>query len=68
MRYAAALLTSYQDLRGRRFTEEEREIAWAASLWPALHNARWKALPGDRPVYGGAVREQAAERLHRAGA
>lgn len=65
---SAAFLTAYQELRGRRFTAEELEIAWAASLWPALHNARWEALHGDRPVCGEAVRAQAAERLLRAGA
>ncbi|GHG42084.1 MULTISPECIES: phosphotransferase [Amycolatopsis] len=65
---SAAFLTAYQELRARRFTAEEREIAWAASLWPALHNARWEALHGDRPVCSDAVRAQAAERLRRAGA
>ncbi len=65
---SAAFLAAYQDLRGRRFTEEEQEIAWAASLWPALHNARWEALHGDRPVCGDAVRVQAGERLRRANA
>ncbi|MDX3193270.1 phosphotransferase [Streptomyces sp. MN03-5084-2B] len=65
---SAAFLAAYQDLRGRRFTEEEREVAWAASLWPALHNARCEALYGDHPVCGDAVRDQAAERLRRAGA
>jgi hypothetical protein len=65
---SAAFLAVYQDLRGRRFTEEEREIAWAASLWPALHNARWEALHGDRPACSDAVRAQATERLRRANA
>jgi hypothetical protein len=65
---SAAFLTIYQDLRGRRFTAEEQEIAWAASLWPAAHNARWEALHGDTPVSCDAVREQAAERLRRANA
>ncbi|MEV7098842.1 phosphotransferase [Amycolatopsis sp. NPDC051045] len=65
---SAAFLAAYQQFRGRRFTEEEREVAWAAGLWPALHNARWEALHGDRPVCGAAVRAQAAERLRRAGA
>jgi hypothetical protein len=45
----------------------EREIAWAAGLWPAAHNARWEALHGDTPVSGDALRAQAAERLRRAG-
>ncbi|MFJ9782282.1 hypothetical protein ACIRSS_22055 [Amycolatopsis sp. NPDC101161] len=63
---SAAFLAAYQELRGRRFTTEELEIAWAASLWTAVHNARWEALHGDRPVCGEAVRVQAAERLRRA--
>jgi hypothetical protein len=65
---SAAFLTIYQDLRGRRFSAEEQEIAWAASLWPAAHNARWEALHGDLPVSCDAVRAQAAERLRRANA
>jgi Ser/Thr protein kinase RdoA (MazF antagonist) len=65
---SAAFLAAYQDLRGRRFTAAEREVAWAASLWPAVHNARWEALHGDAAVCGAAVRAQAAERLRRANA
>jgi hypothetical protein len=65
---SAAFLTAYQDLRARRFTAEEQEIAWAASLWVAAHNARWEALHDDTPVSCDAVRAQAAERLHRANA
>ncbi|KAB8188810.1 phosphotransferase [Nonomuraea phyllanthi] len=65
---SAAFLETYQELRGRRFTEEEREIAWAAGLWPAAHNARWEALHGDTPVSCDAVRAQSAERLRRANA
>ena len=41
-------------------------LAWAASLWPAAHNARWEALHGDRPVCGDALLDQADERLRRA--
>jgi hypothetical protein len=65
---SAAFLTVYQELRGRRFTAEEREVAWAASLWTAVHNARWEALHGNAPVSGDAVREQGEERLRRANA
>ena len=65
---SAEFLSAYQDHRGRRFTAEEQEIAWAASLWAAVHNARWEALHGDPPVSGAAVAAQAAERLRRAGA
>jgi hypothetical protein len=63
-----AFLVAYQDIRGRLFTAVEQEIAWAASLWPAAHNARWEALHGDTPVSGNALRAQAAERLRRANA
>lgn len=63
-----AFLVTYQNLRGHRFTVEEQEVAWAASLWPAAHNARWEALHGDTPVSGDALRAQAAERLRRANA
>jgi hypothetical protein len=65
---SAAFLAAYQDRRGNRFTAEEQEIAWAASLWVAAHNARWEALHGDAPVSCDAVRAQAAERLRRANA
>ncbi|ATY14089.1 hypothetical protein CU254_29470 [Amycolatopsis sp. AA4] len=65
---SAAFLESYQDFRGRRFSPAEREVAWAASLWPAAHNARWEALHGDPPMCGAALREQAAERLRLANA
>jgi hypothetical protein len=63
-----AFLLSYEDIRGRSFTAGEREVAWAASLWPAAHNARWEALHGDAPLSGTALRAQAAERLRRANA
>jgi Phosphotransferase enzyme family len=63
-----AFLVAYQDIRGRLFTAVEQEIAWAASLWPAAHNARWEALHGNTPVSGDALRAQAAERLRRANA
>jgi hypothetical protein len=65
---SAAFLATYQELRGRRFTAEEQEIAWAASLWAPAHNARWEAVHGDPPVSCDAVRVQAAERLRRAAA
>jgi hypothetical protein len=39
---SAAFLVAYQDIRGLVFTAVEQETAWAASLWPAAHNARWE--------------------------
>ena len=61
-----AFLVAYQDIRGRLFTAVELEIAWAASLWIAAHNAREQALHGDITVCADALRAQAAERLRRA--
>lgn len=65
---SSVFLAAYQDLRGRQFTVQEQEVAWAASLWPAAHNARWEALHGDAPECLDAVRAQATERLRRANA
>jgi hypothetical protein len=65
---SAAFLVAYQDIRGRRFTTHEQEIAWAASLWPAAHNARWEALHGDTPLSGNALLAQGPERLRLANA
>jgi hypothetical protein len=63
-----AFLVAYQNLRGRRFTAVEQEIAWAASVWMAAYNAREEALPGGNPVCRDALRAQAAERLRRVSA
>ena len=35
-----AFLDAYESERGARFSTYETEIAWAASIWEALHNAR----------------------------
>ena len=63
-----AFLDAYQDGRGAAFTTEEMEIAWAASLWPALHNARAEILWNHPPVALTALLDQAPARLHRAAA
>ena len=65
---SAAFIEAYQEARGRVFSAEEVEVAWAASMWTALHNARWEVLHGDPTPSGDAVREQGAERLRLAGA
>ena len=65
---STAFVAAYQVARGRRFSPEEIEVAWAASIWPAGHNARGEALFGSAPTAGGPLREQAGERLRRAGA
>jgi hypothetical protein len=45
---SAAFLVAYQDIRGLVFTAVEQETAWAASLWPAAHNARWEHCTATR--------------------
>jgi hypothetical protein len=63
-----AFLVAYQEFRGRRFTADELEVAWAASLWTAAHDVRWEALHREAPAPGDVVRDQAADRLRRADA
>ncbi|GGN01929.1 hypothetical protein GCM10011609_45820 [Lentzea pudingi] len=65
---SAAFIETYQRVRGRAFSTEEVEVAWAASMWTALHNARWEVLHGDPTPSGDAVRAQGAERLRLANA
>lgn len=65
---SSAFLEAYQDARGAAFTREEAEVAWAASLWPALHNARGEILWGQPPLALTAVLEQADARLEHAAA
>jgi hypothetical protein len=58
---SAAFLDEYQSRR-RAFDDNEIEVAWATSLWSALHNARTHDLALA------AVEDQAADRLRLAGA
>ena len=62
-----AFLDAYQEAR-HPFDDEEIEVAWASSLWLALHNARAEALQGRTPLALNAVASQATERLRLAGA
>lgn len=63
-----AFLDAYQEERGAAFTYDELEIAWAASLWPALHNGRAEILWNHPPVALTALLDQAEPRLQRAAA
>jgi Ser/Thr protein kinase RdoA (MazF antagonist) len=60
---SAAFLEAYQGARGRSFSRDETEVAWAASLWPAVHNARIQWMYDQPPVALEAVQEQAGRRL-----
>ena len=63
-----AFLDAYQRARGAPFSEYETEIAWAASIWVALHNARDEVI-FDRPRLSfDRLKAQRAERLSRANA
>jgi hypothetical protein len=61
-----AFIARYERARGRAFTADEREVAWAASLWTALHNARVEFLWDCPPAALTQVLTQGAERLRRA--
>ena len=65
---SARFLAEYQAARGVRFDAEEIEVAWAAGLWLAAHNARMEAVYDKPPLVIAALRVQAEERLRRAGA
>lgn len=65
---SAAFIETYQVTRGRRFSADELELAWAASLWTTTHNARAEALLGQPPVATTALHAQADARLHLANA
>ncbi|HZC75712.1 MAG TPA: hypothetical protein VE220_07035 [Gaiellaceae bacterium] len=63
---SAAFLDAYQQACGVAFSPYEEEIAWAASLWVALHNARDELIFDRPPLSFDALEEQRAERLARA--
>lgn len=65
---SAAFIETYQATRGRRFSPDELELAWAASLWTTTHNARAEALLRQPPVATTALRAQATTRLRLANA
>jgi Phosphotransferase enzyme family len=61
-----AFLGAYEVARGARFSPHESEIAWAASLWVALHNARDELIYGRPRLSFDQLKAQRAERLARA--
>ena len=65
---SATFLDAYEEAVGRRFTAEEREVAWAASLFPAAWNARGEILFDHDLVAARALQDQSEERLRLAGA
>jgi hypothetical protein len=63
-----SFLHAYERARGRAFSADEREIAWAASAWIGGWKAKKAALYGDAGVVRTAFLPSASERLRRAGA
>lgn len=63
-----SFLRAYERARGRAFSAEEREIAWAASAWIGGWKAKKAALYGDAGVVRSSFLPSASERLRRAGA
>jgi hypothetical protein len=57
---------AYEGERGVRFSPYETEIAWAASIWVALHNARNELIFRRPTLSYGELEAQRAERLSRA--
>jgi hypothetical protein len=65
---SARFIDTYQRQVKRTFTNFESEIAWAAGLWLAAHNARMELLYGKPRLVHSQLAEEAPERLRRAGA
>jgi Ser/Thr protein kinase RdoA (MazF antagonist) len=65
---SAAFLDVYELARSCRFTREEREVAWATSLWLPAHNAYAEAVFGLPLVSTAQLSIQAEERLRLANA
>jgi len=56
-------LRAYENERAARFSPYEMEIAWAASIWEALHNARDELIYNRPKLTHEQLRAQRVERL-----
>lgn len=63
-----AFLDAYEDTRGRAFTDDEREVAWAAGVWIGAWKAKKAMYFGDSGVVLRDLEPQLRERLRLAGA
>ena len=64
---SARFLDVYQEVAGRAFTVDEHEVAWAAGLWLAAHNARMELLYRKPHAVLDALQFEGAQRLSLAG-
>jgi len=62
-----AFLHAYESGRGIRFSLYETEIAWAASIWEALHHARDELIDNRPKLSYERLKAERVERLTRAG-
>jgi hypothetical protein len=63
---STAFLRAYEAARAVPFTSYETEIAWAASIWVALHNARDELIYNRPKLSHDQLEAQHVERLTRA--
>jgi hypothetical protein len=63
-----AFLHAYESERGARFSPYETEVAWAASIWEALRNARDELIYNRPKLSYEQLKAQRVERLARADA
>jgi hypothetical protein len=61
-----AFLDAYESERGSRISPYETQIAWAASIWEAVHNARDELIHNRPKVSYERLKAERAERLARA--
>jgi Ser/Thr protein kinase RdoA (MazF antagonist) len=61
-----AFLHAYENERAARFSPYETEIAWAASIWEALHNARDELIYNRPKLSYERLKAERVERLIRA--
>jgi hypothetical protein len=63
-----SFLAAYEAARGRTWSAEEREIAWAAGLWLMAYNAKIETIDGGPSPVRDRLVEEAEARLQFAGA
>jgi hypothetical protein len=61
-------LNAYAVARGRPWSTEEREVAWAAGLWFLVFNAKKESVTVEKGPGCTHLAGEVAERLRRAGA
>ncbi len=57
------VIAAYEAATGRAFTADEREVAWAASVWLGCYNAAFEHLHGGPGAFTHRILHDGAERL-----